>query len=87
MVRSGPLDLIWMARIKSEGEIEHCRRGRKPTAAAAMNSGEKLAGEARLGPMDHHRAKQGHGEKEEMMVNSPRWNTKAGDRRQRVVAA
>ena len=79
MMRSGPLDLIWTAQIKSEGERECCHRGRKPTAAAAMSRGEKLAGGARLGPTDHHSGKGGRGEKEEMTANSPRWNTKAGD--------
>ena len=42
MMRSGPLDLIWMARIKSKGEKEHCCWGRKPKAAAAMNGSEKF---------------------------------------------
>ena len=72
MMRSGPLDLIWTAQIKSEGERERCRRERKLNAAAAMNSGDKFTDGARLGPMDHHRAKRGHGEKEEMTANSPR---------------
>ena len=67
-----------MTEIKLEGERVCCRRERTPTAAAAMNSGEKLAGGARLGPTDHHRAKRWHGEREEMTANSPRWNTKAG---------
>ena len=31
--------------------------------AVAMNGGKKLAGGARLGPTDHHRAKRGHRER------------------------
>ena len=79
MMISRPLDLIWTARIKSEGGRERYRRGRKLKAMAAMNGDEKFTDGARLGPMDHHRAKRGHGKKEEMTTNSPRWNTKVGD--------
>ena len=51
------------------------------------DGGENLTGGARLGPMDHHRAKRGYEKKEEMTMNSPRWNTKARDQRRRAAVA
>ena len=54
---------------------------------SSMDDDEKLADMRGLRPMDHHREKQGHKEREEIEANSLRPKTRAGDRRQRVAAA
>ena len=52
-------------------------------AATPWTVARKLASKTGLGPMDHHRAKRGHGEREEMTANSlrPRAEAEADQRR------
>ena len=59
-----------MAEIRSEGERECDHRGRKPTAAAAMNGGEKLAGGTSFDVPGHHRAREDHGKQEKLEASS-----------------